>query len=157
MTDLAEDLQIACADARRLYQHFNDGYPSVNLQLDAKRISHWIELMEISAQTIDELVDISHQNQRNADLAIKNTVRSIENTQRATDKFEAVDSLMRKAQADHEACEQKRAKMYETLERVRKFIVDEYRDPSREPAGDWIAPEARHIYDDIVDALHEQE
>lgn len=37
----------------------------------------------------------------------------------------------------------------ERLEKIRIFIADEYADPTQEDRGDWIAPKARAIYDNL--------
>ncbi|TDH35706.1 hypothetical protein E2A64_10225 [Pseudohoeflea suaedae] len=39
------------------------------------------------------------------------------------------------------------------LEFVRKFIASEYRDPSSEPNGEWLAKEAREPYAALCDVI----
>lgn len=45
------------------------------------------------------------------------------------------------------------AEMLEALRDAQEFIASEYRDPSREPRGEWLAPEARPTHDKISAAL----
>lgn len=45
----------------------------------------------------------------------------------------------------------------EALHAAREFIANEYRDPSQEPHGEWLAPEARPAFERLCAALAKSE
>lgn len=55
-------LESACADARRLYLHFNSGAISTNPRLDASRISSYIQTMEWANEYIHQLQAETREN-----------------------------------------------------------------------------------------------
>lgn len=47
--------------------------------------------------------------------------------------------------------------MREALHAAQEFIANEYRDPSQEPHGEWLAPEARPVHEKLCAALAKSE
>lgn len=41
----------------------------------------------------------------------------------------------------------------EALHAAQEFIANEYRDPSQQPHGEWLAPEARPVHERLCTAI----